>query len=279
MEASNTPELHAPALSVIHLSVHYETERGKVIAVEDVSFEVNQGEKLILLGPSGCGKSTLLKTIAGFVPPTTGQMLVNGQPVVGPGPDRVVVFQEFDQLLPWKTVLGNVEYPLRVTGKVPKSEVRARAMEFIRLVRLEKFHDAYPHTLSGGMKQRTAIARSLALEPVILLMDEPFGSLDAQTRNRLQYELNELWTRTGITIVFVTHSIEEAVTLGQRIVVMTPHPGRVKKVLTNEAALAPELAAKRLLELREEIWSLLQGDDAENGVSLNLPPSGTSMVE
>ncbi len=207
----------AALLSVSDVTISYPTEHGVYTAVEDVSFSVGRGEKFVLLGPSGCGKSTLLQSIAGFVAPARGRVELDGRAVSRPGPDRVVVFQEFDQLLPWKTVLGNVMYPLRVARKMTDEAARIQALRFIGMVGLGSFADAYPHQLSGGMKQRVAIARSLALDPAMLLMDEPFASLDAMTRRRMQEELLGIWETTRKTILFVTHSIQEAVLLGDRI--------------------------------------------------------------
>ncbi len=248
-----------PQLEVEHVSIQYDVDGRTTLAVDDVSFGVDQGEKFIMLGPSGCGKSTLLKAIAGFVPITRGQMRLDGKDVRRPEPDRVVVFQEFDQLLPWQTVLGNVMYPLFVTGKFKRrDEAREWALRFVRMVGLEEFKDVYPHTLSGGMKQRAAIARSLALEPRVLLMDEPFASLDALTRTRMQQELNTIWRQTGTTILFVTHSIEEAVILGTDILVMSPRPGRVRKVLRNHAVDQPIDSAPYVAMLHE-IRGLLNG--------------------
>jgi NitT/TauT family transport system ATP-binding protein len=240
------------------------THDREVTAVEDMSFDVASGEKFILLGPSGCGKSTLLKAVAGFIPPVDGSISLNGRVVDRPGPDRVVVFQEFDQLLPWKTVLGNVAYPLKITRRVPSKQVRAHAARFINMVGLEPFKDAYPHTLSGGMKQRVAIARSLAIGPEMLLMDEPFASLDALTRTRMQDELNAIWKETRKTILFVTHSIQEAVILGHRILVMTPGPGRVRTILDNYAADQP-LDSPAVAELQRHIRGLLELDGQGRG--------------
>jgi NitT/TauT family transport system ATP-binding protein len=222
-------------LTVRDVTLSYPTENGAFTAVQDVSFAVGPGEKFVLLGPSGCGKSTLLKAVAGFMEPARGTVELDGRPVTRPGPDRVVVFQEFDQLLPWKTVLGNVVYPLRVAAKLTRPAARDHAGRFLALVGLERFADAYPHQLSGGMKQRVAIARSLALEPRMLLMDEPFASLDALTRRKMQEDLFAIWVQTRTTILFVTHSIPEAVLLGDRILVLSPGPGRVRRVLANEA--------------------------------------------
>jgi NitT/TauT family transport system ATP-binding protein len=222
-------------LHVRDVTISYATENGLFTAVEDVSFGVATGEKFVLLGPSGCGKSTLLKAVAGFIAPARGAIELEGVAVTRPGPDRVVVFQEFDQLLPWRTVLGNVVYPLRVARRLAAPAARETALRFIGLVGLDRFADAYPHQLSGGMKQRVAIARSLALDPHMLLMDEPFASLDALTRRKMQEELLGIWEATRKTILFVTHSIQEAVLLGDRILVLSPGPGRVRRLISNPA--------------------------------------------
>jgi NitT/TauT family transport system ATP-binding protein len=223
-------------LSVRDVRITYPTEQGLFTAVERVAFSVRDGERFVLLGPSGCGKSTLLKSVAGFIPPAAGAIELEGRTVTRPGPDRVVVFQEFDQLLPWKTVLGNVVYALRVARRLDAATARAQAARFIAMVGLDRFADTYPHQLSGGMKQRVAIARSLALDPRMLLMDEPFASLDALTRRRMQDELLTIWEATHKTLLFVTHSIEEAVLLGDRILVLSAGPGRVRAILDNPAA-------------------------------------------
>ncbi len=247
-------------LEVRGVSVVFGTAGGEHTALSSVSFDLHEGEKLILLGPSGCGKSTLLKVIACFELPSAGTVRLDGQPVTRPGPDRVVIFQEFDQLFPWKTVRENVAYALRVTGRARGREADERAVEFLRMVGLERFLGFYPHTLSGGMKQRVAIARSLALNPEVLLMDEPFGALDAQTRATLQGELHRLQAETRKALIFVTHSIEEAIVLGDRIVVMTPGPGRVKAVLDNPDNGLAALETPRAAALHREIRSLLEFD-------------------
>ena len=180
------PPQAAELLRVRSVTISYPTENRVFTAVEDVSFAVGRGEKFILLGPSGCGKSTILKSVAGFIPPARGTVELEGRSVSRPGPDRVVVFQEFDQLLPWKTVLRNVTYPLRVARNMSEDAARREARRFIAMVGLDRFADSYPHQLSGGMKQRVAIARALALDPSMLLMDEPFASLDAMTRRKMQ---------------------------------------------------------------------------------------------
>jgi NitT/TauT family transport system ATP-binding protein len=199
------------------------------LALGDLSLSIAEGEFVAILGPSGCGKSTLLYVVGGFVPPSSGKVLVDGKAVTGPGPDRGPVFQEF-ALFPWKTVLGNVMYGLREQG-VPKAQAESKARTLISLVHLAGYEDFYPKQLSGGMKQRVAIARTLAYGPKILLMDEPFGALDAHTRTGLQRELLEIWERDRKTVLFVTHSVEEAVFLADRVVVLTRSPGRIKAMI------------------------------------------------
>jgi NitT/TauT family transport system ATP-binding protein len=228
-----------PLLQVDHVRLGYWTPRGFAVAVGDVSFEVDTGERIILIGPSGCGKSTLLKAVAGFLEPIAGAIRVSGRSSLAPGPDRAVVFQEFDQLFPWRTVLGNVAYPLRINGR-NRREAAATAREYLELTRLGHAADRYPHQLSGGMKQRVAIARALALEPSLLLMDEPFGSLDAITRQRLQTELTRIVDQTSVTLLFVTHSIEEALVLGDRIVVLGDAPSRVIETVDVRGLGGPE---------------------------------------
>ncbi|HKS11598.1 MAG TPA: ABC transporter ATP-binding protein [Pseudomonas sp.] len=218
----------SPLLQVDNLSLEYRTGQHVVRATHQVSFEVDRSDRFVLLGPSGCGKSTLLKAVGGFIEPSEGQILLEGQKVKSPGPDRIVVFQEFDQLPPWKTVKQNVMFPLLVSGKLKRAEAEQRALHYLDKVGLAAFADAYPHTLSGGMKARVAIARALATQPKILLMDEPFAALDALTRRKMQEELLLLWEEVRFTLLFVTHSIEEALVVGNRILLLSPHPGRVR---------------------------------------------------
>jgi sulfonate transport system ATP-binding protein len=225
---------------------------GHARVVEGVDFAVARGEKLVIIGPSGCGKTTLLKALAGFLPPARGAILLNGRPVVAPGPDRAVVFQDFEQLFPWRTVLGNVVYALKVARGVRGPAASARARRMLDLVNIAHAANLYPHQLSGGMKQRTAIARALALEPEVLLMDEPFGALDEITRSRMQIELNEIWKRTGVTIVLVTHSIQEAVFLGHRVLVMSGGRGGIREIV--ETGSGADVAA--------HLRTLLIGPDA-----------------
>jgi NitT/TauT family transport system ATP-binding protein len=218
-------------LEVEGVTLQYKTRDHLVTATYRVSFDVHAADRFVLLGPSGCGKSTLLKGIAGFMHPVEGEIRLNGARVERPGPDRMMVFQEFDQLLPWKTVRQNVMFPMLRSGRFARSEAGQRADRFIDKVKLTKFRDAHPHMLSGGMKQRVAIARALAMEPAVLLMDEPFAALDALTRREMQEELLQLWDEARFTVIFVTHSIEEAILVGSRILVLSPHPGRVKAEL------------------------------------------------
>ena len=223
----------APLLSVQGVTLQYRSKDQLVIATYRVSFDVRRSDRFVILGPSGCGKSTLLKAIGGYIKPVEGTVLLSGTRVVKPGPDRVFVFQEFDQLLPWKTVRANISFALTASGKASRREADDRARHYIEKVRLTKFADSYPHTLSGGMKQRVAIARAMAMEPDILLMDEPFAALDAMTRARMQDELLQLWEDTTFTVLFVTHSIPEAVRIGSRILLLSPHPGQVKAEVTS----------------------------------------------
>ena len=220
-----------PLLEVDGVTLQYKTREHLVTATYRVSFKVWPSDRFVLLGPSGCGKSTLLKGVAGFMSPVEGSMRLNGRDIERPGPDRMMVFQEFDQLLPWKTVRQNVMFPMLVSGRFGRAEAEARALAYIDKVNLAKFRDAYPHTLSGGMKQRVALARAMAMEPDILLMDEPFAALDALTRRKMQEELLQLWQDIKFTVLFVTHSIEEAIIVGSRILVLSPHPGQVKAEL------------------------------------------------
>jgi NitT/TauT family transport system ATP-binding protein len=225
----------AALLEVDRVTLRYAGERGAMVtATERVSFSVAEGERLVLLGPSGCGKSSLLKAIGGYLAPAEGEIRLRGHRVSEPGPDRMMVFQEFDQLLPWKTVRGNVMFALQSSGRADAAAARTRADQAIAKVRLERFADAFPHTLSGGMKQRVAIARGMAMEPDILLMDEPFAALDAMTRTAMQDELLQLWQDTKFTVIFVTHSIQEAIRIGSRILLLSPHPGRLKAEVASD---------------------------------------------
>nr|WP_241434606.1 ABC transporter ATP-binding protein [Natrialba asiatica] len=225
-EISATDQESSEKITIRNVSKAYESTQ----ALEDVSFSVSEGEFCCVVGPSGCGKTTLLRTIAGLDDPDSGSVLVGGDPVTDPGLDRGMVFQEY-ALFPWRTVRGNVRFGLdRPACECADCEARVR--ELIDLVGLDGFEDAYPKELSGGMKQRVGIARALAVDPEILLMDEPFGSVDARTRDRLHAELLDIWAQTGQTIVFVTHDIDEAVTLADRVVVMDADPGTVQSTIS-----------------------------------------------
>lgn len=236
------------------------------VALDDLDLEVGAGEFLTLVGPSGCGKSTVLDLIAGLAKPSSGRLTIDGRPITGPGLDRSVVFQQYT-LLPWRTAAANIEFALEAKGGMSKKERAERARTYLDLVGLTEFANRYPHELSGGMKQRVAIARSLSYEPQVLLMDEPFGALDAQTRERLQEELLGIWRRAGTTAIFITHDIDEAVFLGQRVAVMSSRPGRIKEVigidLDRDAAKDTDIRATReFAEYRHHIWALLREQHA-----------------
>jgi len=217
-----------PLLKVDRVSLEYRSAERVVRATHRIGFDVFEGDRFVLLGASGCGKSTLLKAVAGFIAPVEGEIRLDGRVITQPGPDRIVVFQEFDQLPPWKTVRANVAFPLLASGKLGRRQADERALHYLNKVGLAPFADVYPHQLSGGMKQRVAIARALAMEPRVLLMDEPFAALDALTRRKMQEELLALWDEVRFTLLFVTHSIEEALVVGNRIALLSPHPGRLR---------------------------------------------------
>jgi NitT/TauT family transport system ATP-binding protein len=224
-----------PHIEAANVALVYDTPSGRVPAVEDVSFGIETSEFICIVGPSGCGKSSLLNIIAGFLTPTRGEIRIGGRPVTGHGLDRGVVFQDFAQLFPWRTALGNVTFGLEMKG-VGKAEREELARRQLALVKLEKFAQSYPHHLSGGMQQRVAIARALAYNPSVLLMDEPFAALDALTRDEMQRLLADVWRETRKTVVYVTHNVAEAVFLADRVLVMTPHPGKVKADVRIELA-------------------------------------------
>src|SRR5262249_26391401 len=239
----------------------YRPPRGReVLALDQVSLEVANREFVALLGPSGCGKSTLLYLIGGFLPVETGAILIDGQKIVGPGPDRGIVFQHF-ALFPWKTVRGNILYGLERQG-IPKEEREKRSTDFIDLVGLTGFEDSYPSQLSGGMKQRAAIARTLAIDPGILLMDEPFGALDAQTRSLMQAELLRIWQGSRKTVVFVTHDVQEAGFLAERIAVMSARPGHIKEIVDARFDREdPELMKTQpFIEMVDYVWHSVRGE-------------------
>lgn len=236
-----------------------------VLALSNIDFEVRDNEFLTIIGPSGCGKTTLLRIIAGLISHDQGEVSINGQPITGPGPDRAVVFQNF-ALMPWADVLTNVTFGLEIRG-TPKEECQATAKELIKLVGLEGFEQRLPKELSGGMQQRVGLARALAVNPQILLMDEPFGSLDEQTRRLLQEQMLRLWEHRRKTVIFITHSMDEAVMLGDRVMLMTPRPGRVKEMI--------DIPLKRprwrelekstaFLEVKEYLWENLKAMQVES---------------
>jgi NitT/TauT family transport system ATP-binding protein len=265
-----TVELEVPKVALDRISLSYTTSaKGRLIALEQISLEVKQGEFVCVVGPSGCGKSTLLHLIAGLQPQTSGTVLVDGKPVTGPGTDRILIFQELG-LFPWLTVAGNVEFGMKMKN-VPKAERKEKIERYLRLVQLSKFRDSYIHQLSGGMRQRVALARALATDPDVLLMDEPFAALDAQTRDLLHDELERIWAETGCTIIFVTHNVREAARLADRVVLMTFRPGRVKQEYEVNLPRPRHMEhpnvtrmARTVLEcLREEINKSLEAEYSE----------------
>jgi len=238
------------------ITLVYDTPNGTVPGVRGVSFGVDASEFLCIVGPSGCGKSTLLNIIAGFLTPTFGEIRIGGEPVRSYGMDRGIVFQDFAQLFPWRTALGNVAFGLEMKG-MAKAEREAVALEQLRLVKLENFARSYPHHLSGGMQQRVAIARALAYNPAVLLMDEPFAALDALTRDDMQRLLAEVWRTTRKTVIYVTHNVAEAVFLADRVVVMTPHPGTVKAELPVRLPRPRDPLCVEFLDYQKELLRLL----------------------
>ena len=260
------------------ICLSYRTQSGeRLLALDHINLEVKTGEFLCVVGPSGCGKSTLLHLIAGLHQQTSGQILVDGKPVEGPGTDRILIFQEHG-LFPWLTVGENVEFGMKMKG-IPKGQRQEKTHYYLRLVHLAKFEKSYIHQLSGGMRQRVAIARALATEPDVLLMDEPFAALDAQTRDLLHDELERIWDETGRTIIFVTHNVREAVRLGDRVVLLTFRPGRVKSEFPVDLPRPRHLedpsvagAARKILdELREEINRSLEAE-YKDGIKPHIDP-------
>ncbi|MFD1775011.1 ABC transporter ATP-binding protein [Paenibacillus rhizophilus] len=241
-----------------------EEEKKEFTALQDVELNVKPGEFLTIVGPSGCGKSTLLDLMAGLAVPTEGELFIDGKKITGPALDRGIVMQGY-ALFPWRTVRRNVEFGLEIK-KVPKKDRKAISDRYLELVGLSGYGDRYPYELSGGMKQRVAIARALAYDPEVLLMDEPFAAVDAQTRETLQDELLQIWERTGKTIVFVTHSIDEAVALADRVVVMSPNPGRVREIvpvsLPRPRRVGDVQSTADFSWIRHRVWELLQGETA-----------------
>jgi len=246
-------ERAAVKVHVDHVVKKFETRKGEMTALNGVDLDIHENEFITVVGPSGCGKSTLLNIIGGLEKPTEGRVLVDGQPVTGPGPDRGIVFQQY-ALFPWLTVEKNVEFGLKLQGK-SKEEASEIAHRYLKMVELEDFAKHYPKELSGGMKQRVAIARAYATNPKVLLMDEPFGALDAQTRTQLQQELLTTWEKEQKTCFFITHDVEEAIILGQRVVIMCARPGRVKDIIDIDIPYPRDQSTKmspRFLELKNE---------------------------
>lgn len=256
MAGDNAVEKRPVKVHIDNVVKKFETRKGEVVALNGVNLDIHENEFVCVVGPSGCGKSTLLNIIGGLEEPTDGSVTVDGKQVEGPGPDRGIVFQQY-ALFPWLTVEDNVKFGLKLQG-VGKEEADAITQKYLKMVELEEFAKSYPKELSGGMKQRVAIARAYAVNPKVLLMDEPFGALDAQTRTQLQSELLETWEKEQKTCFFITHDVEEAIILAQRVVIMYARPGRVKEVVdidipyprTQETKMTP-----RFLELKNHIWS------------------------
>lgn len=255
-----------PLLQVDDVSLEYRTRERVVRATHRVSFDVHQADRFVLLGPSGCGKSTLLKAVAGFIPPVAGEIRLDGQRVSTPGPDRIVVFQEFDQLSPWKTVRQNIMFPLLASRTLRRKEAEERALHYLAKVGLSKFADVHPHQLSGGMKQRVAIARALAMQPRVLLMDEPFAALDALSRRKMQEELLQLWDEVRFTLLFVTHSIEEALVVGNRIALLSPHPGRMRAEINSHDFSLASAGSTEFQHAAQRIHHMLFEEDQESGI-------------
>jgi len=250
----------------IRLEYDHPRTKTRTIALDDVNLKVMEGEFVSIVGPSGCGKTSFLSVVDGLIAAAAGRVMVDGQVVAGPGPDRAMVFQD-SSLLPWRTVLRNVVYGLECLG-VSASEAKARAQQFIGMVGLTGFEDHYPHELSGGMQQRVNLARALVVDPKILLMDEPFAALDAQTREVMQEELLQIWLRAKKTVLFITHQIDEAIYLSDRVVVFSARPGRVKKVIDIDLERPRKLRIKReprFHAIEDEIWGLIE-DDVKNTI-------------
>ncbi|MHB1404487.1 MAG: ABC transporter ATP-binding protein [Desulfitobacteriaceae bacterium] len=248
-----------PLLKLKGLSKSFNVEKRKLTVLENIDLRVNKGDFLCIVGPSGCGKSTLLGLIAGFEQPDSGQIMLDGQEVIKPQTNRIMVFQDFNQLFPWKSLLDNIMFPLKIHKIGQNGQERSEiAFKYLSMVKLEDFSRFYPHQLSGGMKQRAAIARALAINSEILLMDEPFGSLDAQSRQELQQMLIDLWKDIGVTIIFVTHDIGEALTLSNRVVVMGKAPYHIKAILDNDLRRPRDPSAADFGRLYHHIYQMLK---------------------
>lgn len=254
----------APFIQARGLSVEYDRtrEKGRLVALKDFNLEVHAGEFITIVGPSGCGKSTFLNVLGGLHKPSAGQVLIDGKAVTGPGPDRAMVFQDYG-LLPWRTVEKNVEFGLEMRGQLNEAG-REQVRRYISLVGLEGFEQSYPRELSGGMRQRVGLARALAIEPRILMMDEPFAAVDLITRELMQEELARIITATKQTVIFITHSVDEAIHLGDRLVVISGRPGRVKAIhtvnLPRPRARTHLRASPEYVRLREQVWEELSAE-------------------
>jgi ABC-type nitrate/sulfonate/bicarbonate transport system ATPase subunit len=259
-------------LEIAHLSKRYwlERESSEVLALSDVSLSVGDGEFMAIVGPSGCGKTSLLNIVAGLLPYDEGSVSIDDKRVAGPGIDRAVVFQHAS-LLPWRTIAGNVRYGMEMQRRFDQATMRERAGHFIKLVGLSGFERHYPSELSGGMQQRVNLARALAADPAVLLMDEPFAALDAQTREFMQAELLKIWAEARKTVLFITHQINEAIYLADRVAVMSARPGRVKQVFRVPFGRPRTLALKRdsrFLEIEDAIWRLIEEESGQLGMVL-----------
>ena len=251
-----------PHIQISKVSKIFSSGESEVIALDDINLDIKPGEFICLLGPSGCGKSTLLNAVAGFSSPTAGSILVDGEPVQKPGPDRGMVFQEY-ALFPWMTVEKNIAFGLEIK-KLPKSQIKEKVSALLAMLNLQDFRDRYPKDLSGGMRQRVAIARVLALDSPIMLMDEPFGALDSLTRRSLQDELLRIWTEFKKTILFVTHSIDESIYLADRIVVMTYRPGKIKKDVSVTMPRPRDPISAAFNEIKKELSLLVMEEQSRH---------------
>lgn len=248
-----------PKLEIRNIYKSFLKDGKKFIVLNDIDFHVMKGEILCILGPSGCGKSTLLRQIAGFDHPDAGDILLDGENIKGPDSNRILVFQDFNQLFPWKTVFENITFPMKI-NRIGNSneERRILAKKYLSMVKLDDFYNDYPYQLSGGMKQKVSIARALALNPKVLLMDEPFASLDPQVRRNLQNTLLEVWKNTGKTIIFVTHDIQEAIFISNRIIILDKEKGNIKEIINNNLNIPRIPSDKKFMEMWEKIYSLLE---------------------
>jgi NitT/TauT family transport system ATP-binding protein len=247
----------ADKIEVKNVSFEYTLDSGPVLAIKDINFVVGQSEFVCLVGPSGCGKTTILNILAGLLTPTGGEIRIGDAPIASNRQNRGVVFQDFSQLFPWRTARHNVEFGLEMR-RIDKATRRETALEFLRLVGLEKFADVFPHQLSGGMQQRVAIARSLAYNPQVLLMDEPFAALDAMTRDDMQQLLTDVWQKTKKTIVYITHNVAEAVFLGDKVIVLNAHPGTIKAEIKLDLPRPRDPLSEPFVASQREIMSQLR---------------------